>query len=153
MGGFTSRDQCSPVTGFSGVADWCVAHTDNTWVRLHDCDRPVAFGGQVNCTLRHHQADEAGETVKRRALSSFCSLWFCFVSWKSLCMVLPFATWQTSALYMSLFRASHYSSKQLVFYFVSSHFCEVMPFYQSNRIAAVFEWPGPHTYTPRKLYR
>lgn len=56
MGGFTSReDQCSPVTGFSDVADWCIAHTDNTWVRLHDCDRPVAFGGQVNCMLRHHQ--------------------------------------------------------------------------------------------------
>lgn len=52
------------------------------------------------------------------------------------------------ALYISLFQASHYSSKQLVFCFV---FLWSDAFYQSNRLAAVFEWPGPHTHTSQTV--
>lgn len=134
---------------------------ENIWVRRHHCDQPVSIGWPKNSMI-HHQRGTLRTLVrlwKRSALflsfllaGFFLFYFFCRCSKKPLYGIRRFAVWQTFALYISLLsRASHYSSKQLVFYIVFPLFCEVMPFYQSNRLAAVFEWPGPHTHTSQTV--
>lgn len=122
----------------------------NRW----DLEAKWVLGGPKNKSMIHHQLGTLIKLVglwKRSALFLSFILAGMIISFFCLSMVLLFAMWQTFALYISLFRASHYSSKQLVFFFLSFLWSDA--FYQSNRLAAVFEWPGPHTHTPHKLYR
>lgn len=73
---------------------------------------------------------------------------------ESLCMVLSFAMWQKDvcSVYLASSSFTLLLKKQLVFFTFSSFFCEVMPFYPSNRFAAVFEWTRTsHTHL-KKLY-
>lgn len=87
--------------------------------------------------------------------SSLIRYLLCSVHWKPLYgIVVCNVTKNMFALYISLPPASHYSSKSsLCFFTFSPFFCEVMPFYPSNRFAAVFEWTRTsHTHL-EKLYK
>lgn len=99
---------------------------------------------------------------KRSALSfilaGMFSLFFCCCCSKKLLYGIVVLQCDKHLLCISRYsQASHYSSKAACvsvflfrwFFFVGffSSFLWSDAFYQSNRLAAVFEWPGPHTHT------
>lgn len=148
---------------------------DQIWVRPHHCDQPVGFGGQVNFGRSKKKKKTEKKYKKRRVwfiisevLRKLVRLWkrsalsfllfqlvcsFCCCS-ESLSMVLPFAMWQTFALYISLFSSFTLllKKKQLVFYLLFSLFCEVMPFIKAIDLLQCLNDPDL-THTPHKLYR
>lgn len=80
---------------------------------------------------------------------------FFFCCSKCLSVVLSFAMWQTFALYISLFQASHYSSKQLVFFFGLFFFLFSVKwclFIKAIDLLQCLNDPDL-THTPHKLYR
>lgn len=75
--------------------------------------------------------------------------------WKPLYSVVVSDVANICFVYLALSSFTLLLKAACVFFFFCFPFLWSDAFYQSNRLAAVFEWPGPHTHThtPHNLYR
>lgn len=115
-------------------------HICITQVWPDHCDQPV---GPRDSMIRHQHGTLTVLVTVNTSLPYFSSYVLIF-SWLVLEPLDGIAV--LNVIYICFvyqaFPASHYSSKQLVILF---SFLWGVAFYQSNILAAVFEWTGPHT--------
>lgn len=130
----------------------------NIWVRPHHCDQPVGFRGQLNPTTVwfiiskvHWESWWDCENVALFPFSYFSRYVhvFLLLFWKPLygCIVCNVTNICCVYLAFSSFTLLLKAACDLFF----SLFLWSDAFYQSNRLAAVFEWPGPHTHTSQTV--
>lgn len=136
------------------------------WVRPHHCDRRVGFWGHVNIdwpknNMIHHQRGTLRKLVRLWNVALFPFFYFsryvlfCRCSEKPLygivvCDVTNICFVYLASSSFTLLLKAACGFLFFLFFFLFS-FLWSDAFYQSNRLAAVFEWPGPHTHTSQSV--